>query len=39
MDDLIIMDLERFVLDNPELELLEAILDHFTPFVAFRLTR
>lgn len=28
--------LERFVLDNPDLERLEAILDEFNPFVAMR---
>ena len=31
--------LERFVLDNPDLERLEAILDEFNPFVAMRWTR
>lgn len=31
--------LERFVLDNPDLERLEAILDDFNPFVAMRWTR
>lgn len=31
--------LEQFVLDNPDLERLEAILDEFNPFVAMRWTR
>lgn len=31
--------LEKFVLDNPELERLEALLDQFNPFVAMRWTR
>lgn len=31
--------LERFILDNPDLERLEAILDDFNPFVAMRWTR
>lgn len=31
--------LERFVLDNPDLERLEAIVDTFNPFVAMRWTR
>src|SRR5688572_19035305 len=31
--------LEQFVLDNPELEKLEAIVDDFNPFVAMRWTR
>ena len=39
MDELIIQDLERFVLDNPDLERLEAVLDDFNPFVALRWTR
>lgn len=33
------MALERLVLDNPELERLEAIIDTFNPFVAMRWTR
>jgi hypothetical protein len=32
-------ELERFVLDNPELERLESILSDFNPFVALRWTR
>jgi hypothetical protein len=32
-------ELERLVLDNPELERLEAIVDTFNPFVAMRWTR
>ena len=32
-------DLERFVLDNPDMERLESILDDFNPFVALRWTR
>src|SRR5574337_740418 len=31
--------LDRFVLDNPELERLESILGDFNPFVALRWTR
>ncbi len=33
------LHLERFVLDNPELERLESILGDFNPFVALRWTR
>jgi hypothetical protein len=32
-------ELDKLVLDNPELERLEAIVDTFNPFVAMRWTR
>lgn len=35
----LLQDLERFVLDNPELERLEGLLGEFNPFVALRWTR
>lgn len=39
MSDDVVKALEAFVLDNPELERLEAMLDEFNPFVAMGWTR